>query len=214
MPSNIHGCPEVTIVQWREILKNWHDGNQRQQFCDSITVDTPMFDFQSQSWIRPKNMMTAISNRNSGFCYLEDQVVAPYGVIVYQVAPNLYIRFDGPFTQFFKLTGKRIKTLTTAPPNLMCNWYGGRSASINELSRFTDLKKTSDEFLKILFNLFVIYWTDWRDVNNHNRFGEVTLNEYTDMNRRIFDKRRIYGHISEQVMAEIQLVRDTLASKE
>lgn len=225
MPINMNGHPVVeSIDQWREILNNWNDDNQRQQFCESITVHTPLFDFQNRAWDRPKNMMTAISNRNAGFCYLEDQVVAPHGIIVYQIAPNLYMHFDGQLTYFFKLTGKRIKVCTTVLPDFLCQGNIG-TYNTRKLSRFTDLKISSDDFVKILFNAFVIFWTDWRKYVPYymkaslseyatNRFGELSLNEYTDMNRRIFDKRQIYGPLSEQVMAEINTARELLNSKE
>lgn len=223
MPINMNGHSVVDSVdQWREILKNWDNENQCQQFCESITVHTPLFDFPSNSWMRPKNMMTAISNRNAGFYYLEDQVVAPHGIIVYQIAPNLYMHFDAFSTEFLKLSGKRIKTLTTALPSMLCEFYDSGHEHIRNLSRFTDMKISSDEFLKILFNAFVIYWTDWdkytRDNSGvlfgHNRFGDVLRNEYICMNRRIFDKRKIYGPLSEQVMAEINTARELLNSKE
>lgn len=225
MTINMNGHPVVdSIDQWREILNNWDDENQRLDFCESITVHTPLFDFENRSWMRPRNMMTAISNRNTGFCYLEDQVVAPYGIIVYQIAPDLYMNFYGGVTYFFKLSGKRIKMCTTALPNALCQDNRG-SHDIRKLSRFTDLKISSDDFVKILFNAFVIFWTDWRKYDpiylkdsssgyTNNRFGAVSLNEYTHMNRRIFDKRRIYGDISEQVMAEIYIAHELLNSKE
>ncbi len=181
-------------------------------------------------------MITAVSNRNAGFCYLEDQVVAPYGIIVYQIAPNLYMHFDGEVTYFFKLTGKRIKMCITALPDSLCRGYNGSHniwklsrftdlENIWKLSRFTDLKISSDDFVKILFNAFVIFWADWRKYvpdyqkvssseYTNNRFGAVSLNEYTDMNRRIFDKLRIYGYISEQVITEVNTACELLNSKE
>lgn len=220
MTINMNGHPVVvSIDQWREILQNWDDENQRLDFCESITVHTPLFDFENRSWMRPKNMITAVSNRNTGFCYLEDQVVAPHGVIVYQIAPNLYMNFGcGVTTYFYKLTGKRIKVCETALPDILCRRGSRASYNIQKLSRFTDLKISSDDFVKILFNAFVIFWTDCRKMNsseyNHNRFGEVTLNEYTDINRRIFDKLRIYGYISEQAIAEVNTAVELLNSKE
>lgn len=183
----------ISIQEWPEML------GIIPRIAKLVTVDTPLFQF-ARPWKYPRNLVNAPSARWPGwFHYLEDQVVAPDGVIVYQVWTGVFVSFTSHSTKWYKLSTTRIKTLTTDLPNVIMRdlAHGG---DLQEISRFVNLGIDTEAFMKMLINVYCIWRTDARafcvddHTNTTNRFGEIRLDDYTFINRMIYQIMRKSGY--------------------
>lgn len=185
----------LSLQEWPEML------GIEPRIAKTVTVDTPLFQFNKPRTV-PRNLVNAPSTRFPAgrFHYLEDQAVAPDGVIVYQVWTGVYVSFTSHSVKWYKLSTTRIKTLTTDLPNVIMRDFvhGG---DLQAISRFVNFGSETEDFVTMLINVYCIWLTDARwmlyddvGVNTNNRFGEIRLDDYTFINRMIYQIMRESGY--------------------